>query len=201
MEAAQDTSIRQHVLFGSVRAYALKKSRLLAIMPLLAIAGILAACGGGGGEPGSISVTGRSLEIHAPKPQVVEKVAFLDGEGRHRLLRPIASNRQLAVVNVTVVNRTSTIIPLLVDPSAVELGDRRTRRIEAVDIFEIAKVIDEADPEEGNFVPFLWGEVELERNTQVSGWMVFDVPKGLKLHTLWWNEVDDIIADFVIIRN
>lgn len=197
MEAAPDTSIRQHILSGSFSAYAVKKSRLLAIMPLLAILGILAACGGGGGGlPGSISVTGRSLEIHAPKPQVVEKVAFLDSEGRHRLLRPIASNRQLAVVNVTIVNRTSTIIPLLIDPSAVKLGDRRTRRIEAMDIFEVAKVIDEADPEEGNFVPFLWGKVELERNTQVGGWMVFDVPKGLKLQSLWWNEVDDIIGDF-----
>lgn len=196
MEAAPDTLIRRHTLFGSIHAYARKSPGLLVVVLALTMLGILAACGGSG-EPGSISVTGRSLEIHAPKPELVEKVAFLDNEGRHRLLRPIASNRQLAVVNVTLVNRTSTIIPLLIDPSAAEMGDRRTRRIKAVDIFEAAEVIDTADPEEGNFVPFLWGEVDLERNTQVGGWMVFDVPKGLKLYTLWWNEVDDIIADFV----
>ena len=194
MKTAPNTLIRPHILYGSVRAFVQRKSRLLVAISMLAMLGILAACGGN--DFTGVSRVGRSLEIYAPKPVLVEKVAFLDGEGRHRLLRPIASNRQLAVVNVTIVNRTSTIIPLLVDPSAAELGDRRTRRVEAVDIFEVAAIIDEADPEEGNFVPFLWGQVELERNTQVGGWMVFDVPKGLNLQTLWWNEVDDIVADY-----
>lgn len=199
MKATPDTLINQQTLSGSLRAYARKGPGLLVVALALTMLGILAACGGNDNS-GTISYSGRSLEIHATKPEAVEKVAFMDSEGRHRLLRPIASNRQLAVVNVTLVNRTSTIIPLLIDPSAAELGDRRTRRIEAVDVFEVAEVIDTADSGEGSFVPFLWGEVELQRNTQVGGWMVFDVPKGLKLYTLWWNEVDDIIADYVIIR-
>ena len=199
MKVTPNTLINQQIPSGSLLAYARKCPRPLVVALVLTMLSILAACGGSN-NTGSISYTGRSLEIHASKPEAVEKVAFVDFEGRHRLLRPIASNRQLAVVNITLVNRTSTIIPLLVDPSAAELGDRRTRRIEAVDIFEVADVIDTADSEEGNFVPFLWGKVELQRNTQVGGWMVFDVPKGLKLHTLWWNEVDGIIADFVIIR-
>ena len=30
--------------------------------------------------------------------------------------------------------------------------------------------------------------------------MVFDVPKGLILGSLWWEEVDTIIADFIEYR-
>ena len=43
----------------------------------------------------------------------------------------------------------------------------------------------------------LWGEIELERNFQATGYMVFDVPKGLTLGSVWWSEFDDIIADFI----
>ena len=27
--------------------------------------------------------------------------------------------------------------------------------------------------------------------------MVFDVPQGMTLGTLWWNEVDDILLDYI----
>ena len=42
------------------------------------------------------------------------------------------------------------------------------------------------------FKPFLWGNINLDKNFQVQGWMVFDVPKGLILGTIWWEEVDSI---------
>jgi hypothetical protein len=49
---------------------------------------------------------------------------------------------------------------------------------------------------ECKYSPFLWGDVELRRPSQVREWMVFDVPKGLTLGTFWWQEVDDIMTDF-----
>ncbi len=179
------------------RAHALARTGFL-FAALAAALALLVSCSGD--DSGLIVKRGRSLEIHATQPEVVDKVAFLDFDGGHRVIRPVASNRRLAVVKVTIVNRTSTVIPLLIDPSAAELGDRRTRRVEAADLFELGEVLDAADPEENTYVPFLWGDVELARNTQVSGWMVFDVPRGLTLGTIWWNEVDDIVADFISYR-
>jgi len=43
----------------------------------------------------------------------------------------------------------------------------------------------------------LWGEVQLDRDFQVKGWMIFDVPKGLTLGSVFWNEIEEIIADYV----
>ena len=45
--------------------------------------------------------------------------------------------------------------------------------------------------------PPLWGEVELKKGFQIEGWFVFDVPKGLKLGTLWWNQADTVSLDFI----
>ena len=185
-------------LFQQAPAPAVTRRRVLAIVAiasLLLTLGTLTACGGG--DPDLVLAKGRSLELHVFKPEIVEKVSFVDGEGRHRVVRPRASNRQLALVNVTVVNRTSTVAPLLIDTDAAQLGDRRGERIGALDPFEAAATASTVDPDEGKYSPLLWGQVELGRQFQVVGWIIFDVPKGLTLGTLWWREIDEVTADFV----
>lgn len=172
-----------------------RPAALLALaFSLLAAALALAACSGG--DSGKIGVRGRSIEIHAERPVITEKVAYAAG-GEHRVIRPSATNRQLAAVHVTVVNRTSTVMPMLVDPEAARLGDRRGERIPALDPFERYGTADFAAEDENKFAPLLWGDIELDRNFQVSGWMLFDVPKGLTLGTLWWDEIDEVIGDYV----
>ena len=161
---------------------------------LAALALLLLACES---EPQKVVVRGRSLELHASAPNLVDKIAFLDSQGKHRVLRPRASNRQLAMIDVTIVNRTSLVTPLLVDPDAADLGDRRSDRISPLDPFEHAEIVGVASPDEDMFKPFLWGTVVLDKNFQVQGWMVFDVPKGLILGTLWWEEVDKMVVDYV----
>ena len=175
---------------------------LAAFVVLTLAAVMLLAASGCGGEDSNLVVRrGRSLEIHATIPEVVDKVAYVGGvDGRHRVIRPVASNRRIAVTEVTIVNRTTTVVPLLVDGTAAELGDRRSRRVEAIDPVEQAELLDDADPDANKYTPFLWGEIELPRDRQVKGWMVFDVPQGLTLGTLWWNEVDDVLLDFIDYR-
>ena len=169
----------------------------VALLALAAATLLLTVAGCGGGDPEIFAKRGRSLEIHSTPPEIVDKVAYTGADGRHRVIRPIASNRRIAVAKVTVVNRTTTVVPLLVDEAAAEIGDRRSRRVEAVDPVETADVLDSASDDSNLYVPFLWGDIELARQTQVSGWMVFDVPQGMTLGTLWWNEVDDILLDYI----
>ena len=172
----------------------------VALLALAASALLLAAAGCGGDDSGLVVRRGRSLEIHSTMPEIVEKVAYTGQDGRHRVIRPVASNRRIAVAQVTVVNRTTTVVPLLVDEAAAEIGDRRSRRVEAIDPVVAAEVVDAASTDSNVYVPFLWGKIELARDTQVSGWMVFDVPQGMTLGTLWWNEVDDILVDYIDYR-
>ena len=150
-------------------------------------------------EEVDLGSSGRNLEIHASRPQVVSK-AFYTEDGVTSVISPSASNRKLAIINTTVVNRSSTVIPISVDPEAVKLGDRRGKKIGAIDPFERSKAISstiETGPEIAEISPVLWGEIELARGFQVSGNLVFDVPKGLILGTIFWDEVEYIPIDFV----
>ena len=143
--------------------------------------------------------TGRNLEVHASRPQVVSK-AFYIQDGITRIITPSASNRKLAVVNTTIVNRSSTVIPISVDPDAATLGDRRGKKSNAIDPFARSKEISgtlKPGPDSLEITPVLWGEIELARNFQVSGSLVFDVPKGLILGTIFWDEVEYIPVDFI----
>ena len=170
-----------------------------ALMSILAagVIGVVIACGG---DQNTASARGRNLELHASTPTLTDGVTLTDTGGKFRVLRPTASNKRLAVVSVTIVNRTTLVVPLLVDTEAALLGDRRGQRFGAVDPFVGGVVIDSIDPDETVLTPMLWGQVELENSTQVTGWMLFEVPKGMTLGTIWWEEVDPIVADFIDYR-
>ena len=172
---------------------ALKASGLPLVLLALAV-GLLAACGD---EESVTRAFGRNLDIAVSDPVLVDRFAFTDTDGNHRVLFPSASNRRLALVETTVANRTATVVKMLVDPSAAQLGYRRGERFDAVDPFTASQIVDVGDPEEDRYAPLLWGEVELARYFQATGWLVFDVPKGMTLGSLWWSEVDDMIADYV----
>lgn len=174
------------------------RAAFFALLVIMLSALALTACGSD--EQEKVVARGRSLEVHTTYPLIVEKVAFRDSSGQHRVIRPKASNRQLVLLDVTLVNRTSLITPLLIDEDAAQIGDRRGERIDAIDPFGASRVVDAADPDEDLYTPFLWGQIELDREFQVQGWVVFDVPKGLILGSLWWEEVDTIITDFVDYR-
>ena len=151
-------------------------------------------------DNGELGVSGRNLDVFSTKPHVVTQAFYTDANGETKIITPRASNRQLVVINVTVVNRTSTVIPLLVDKEAVQIGDRRSKRFGAIDYSTSSKSYS-GILEEGlnikNINPLLWGDVELPRQMQVSGHVVFDVPKGLLLGTVFWDEVEYIPVDFV----
>ena len=182
----RERSTNQHTLKAS------KASVLTLVLVVMAM--MVVACNS---APDVHLARGRSIEIQVSRPVVKTNMSFLDDEGKHRVVRPRASNRQLAMVEITVVNRTSTVMPLLIDEEAAELGDRRGERIEALDPFVNSRVVEATDPKEDEFAPLLWGEVQLDRDFQVKGWMIFDVPKGLTLGSVFWNEIEEIIADYV----
>jgi hypothetical protein len=157
------------------------------------------ACGEGGDSETQGSA-GRTMEVHAGDPVVVDRAFFVDDSGKTNVLVPSASNRQIVVLKTIIVNRTSTVIPLLIDSDAAKIGDRRGKRYGAIDPYENARVISGTldDGLGTKKIPtLLWQITDLPRNHQVEGYLVFDVPKGLVLGTLFWDEVEYIPVDFV----
>ncbi len=161
----------------------------------LMLRGAVAACGG---NPDRAVSVGRSLELHVSTPNIVDEVNFFDEAGKLRQIRASASNRQLAIVEVTLVNRTSIVTPLRITSESAQLGDRQGQRIAALDPFEFGRPIARLSEGDKTYTGFLWGETQLDREFQITGWMVFDVPKGLTLGTLWWREVDPIVVDLFL---
>ena len=169
---------------------------VLSVLGALAVISLVSVAAGCGDEPAGTARVGRSLEIHLSDPVVAQKMTYKAG-AEDRIIQAGASNRQLAMVKVTVVNRTSTVVLLVVDGDVAQIGDRRGQRIGSLDPLTDYKPLDAPDPSAAEgFLPFLWGEVELSIGSQVEGWMVFEVPVGLRLGTFWWDEVDYIILDY-----
>ena len=145
-----------------------------------------------------VGKSGRSLEILVDKPIKLENLDFAHLNGEYNRLFPKASNRILALVEITVINRTSTVVPIKIDEDASLLGDSRGQTIKPVNPFENNQLINIInEPINDIYSPLLWGDIELARNTQVSGWMIFDVPRGLRLNSFTWDEVDYIITGLI----
>ncbi|MBN19136.1 MAG: hypothetical protein CL758_06675 [Chloroflexi bacterium] len=145
-----------------------------------------------------VGKSGRSLEILVDKPIKLENLDFVHLNGQYNRLFPKASNRILALVEVTVINRTSTVVPLKIDEDSSTLGDSRGEILKPLNPFKNNQLINiPNEPIKDIYSPLLWGEIELARNTEVSGWMVFDVPRGLRLNSFTWDEVDYIITGLI----
>ena len=144
-----------------------------------------------------VGKSGRSLEILVDKPLKLENLDYVHLNGQYNRLFPKASNRILALVEVTVINRTSTVVPIKIDEDASLLGDSRGETIEPLNPFKNEQLIILNEPIKDIYSPLLWGDIELARNTQVSGWMIFDVPRGLRLNSFTWDEVDYIITGLI----
>ena len=206
MQMQTDASKKIGRITGTFLLRVVRKRYAAALLALMALA--ILGCSS---EPDVIGVRGRSIEIHAKRPVVAEKLSYEAPGSEYYVFRPKASNRQMAAVCVTVVNRTSTVMPLEINPEAARLGNRRGERIPASDPFERSAIVDATDEASilrdpgddedlSRCTQLLWGQVQLDRQFQVSGWMLFDVPKGLTLGTFWWDEVDEVVLDYVEYR-
>jgi len=144
---------------------------------------------------------GRILEVIAPTPQLYDAVIFEQQSGDGKVtswrIEPLGMDTQLAVVDVTVINRVSGTIRLIVDETAAELRTldsvihkpiNTIDRSEAVEIPEGVSAIPD-------FVP-LWLAVNLGSKQQISGKMVFEVQRGSKFRDFRWLGTDTVFIRY-----
>ena len=173
--------------------FARPRNLALALSAFL-IAISVAACGGEQAE-GFFPVRGRTLEVHVDRP-IFSKQILYTYQGRVMKLEIPDPSKRLVAVRLDVVNRNITFVPLTIDSESAELGDSlKSIKFKPLDPAGGSN-LEGIPPETGVRSPSLWGEIELTKGTQASGWLFFEVPVGLRISALWWIEADSIVVRF-----
>lgn len=171
-------------------------SRLVQLSLFLVMAILAGVSCGGDGLAEVVPVQGRTLEIHVYRPIVARQFLF-NYEGQVHKLEVPDPSRRLAAVQIIVVSRNITYVPMSIDADSAQLGNAaKGEKYSMIDPLETAEVLQGVPPEGGVYSPIMWGDFELTKGTQATGWIFFDIPVGLKTDTLWWSEADQMIARF-----
>jgi hypothetical protein len=160
------------------------------VVPLLAAALGLIAAGCGEADEG-LWATGQILQMRVSDVQHVESVAYQIGD-EHFEIRPQAQGLDLVVAKVLLVNRRSAQVSLFIDADAVDLEGDNALDYPPLDPYVRGQNIDAGGADESLFTPFLWDTVELARDFQIVGWMLFEVPRGLDVSRIRWHSVDTL---------
>ena len=149
-------------------------------------------------------VAGKALYLAVSDVRMPQKAAYTLEEsdsfcpaigGGHFVLEAGQEDREFVAVYVSLFNSFSSTSILQVDQQAARLLDDTGNSFLPIDPCQAASEVPEADPEDGQYNPFLWGSIELPQGFQVSGWMLFEVPPDRNLARLRWEETDNITAD------
>ena len=139
---------------------------------------------------------GAHLSVNVSNVTHVSEVPY-SSQGTNYVIRPRNPANQLTVAKVLIVNRKSSRVSLLIDEGAASLENRRLARFGPVNPFGTQRLEAEEASSEGNeYVPFLWGEVELEQDKQLEGWMIFETPPQLELYQLRWDQGESVFVRF-----
>ena len=137
---------------------------------------------------------GSQLRLGVGALQTTDQVVFLQG-GEGKVIQA-TEGKTLVAVPVRLVNDRTGKALLYVDEGAAVLRDVRSRNYPLIDPFARAVLAEGPVDEEKVLTPFLWGNLTLEQNFQVSGWLIFEVPPDREWLELEWRQGDTIVARF-----
>ena len=169
----------------------IKEGRVLLLI-LAATALLCAACG----TPSAANFfSGRTLTLRVLEWKSVPEVRYAVGDN-HYFVQPKNKGNTLIAIKLQVINFESNRVILTVDKSAMRLRDDRADEYRPVDPLEERVSVAAEGPREGDFSPFIWGDLELSERFEVIGWVIFEVPRGAKPRELVWDAADTIYLQF-----
>ena len=175
-----------------------------AVIPLLILMAVLIACTGSGPLPIGRAAKGDSLIVTIEAIEKVQEIRFLGNDDVHYLVTPVDGGSELVALRISVFNEEATRLLLTVDEDAAELrGFGLKEKYAPLDLYDLeslkgtnVRTVEGTHPLEDRFVPFLAGPIEmggvagLPQGHAVTGWMVFEIPKGTKLREMRWGAGD-----------
>ena len=156
-----------------------------------------------GGIPLGRASKGTTLIISVQDIKRVQEIRYRGSNDLHYLVSPSDPENQMVALLLNIHNQDAARVLITVDESAAELrGEGFNDRYGVVDVTpenqRNVRVVDETHPSEDVIMPFIAGSIEndgvpgLPRGHSVEGWVVFEVPKGIKLTTLRWAAGDTV---------
>ena len=143
-------------------------------------------------------VDGRSLRVGVILVRTNE-LAYMDASTqKHYVVRPKDPERNmLAITKVTLANYRSARISMFIDATSATVDDEQNKRYGVFDPFKERQEVPAGAKEENVYGQFpLWGNVDLDRNMQVTGWMVFEIPKESEISRFQWSQGESIVVRF-----
>lgn len=156
------------------------------------------ACSGGEGLPVGKAFRGDALIISFEEVKRASEIRYYGLDEKHYLVVPSSLDNELVAIRLGVHNDRATRVLIDVTEETGELrGFAHDEKWGLVDVTpeneENVRVVETSHPNEDLFVPFISGSMELPQGFSVDGWIVFEVPKGIKLKEMRWEAGGDVI--------
>ena len=152
-----------------------------------------------GGDP--LYVAGRTLWIRAERPEAQQYILYEGADTLGNLstwaMEPgNIEDNNLVYITVTLINQTSGTVSLVIDENAATLLDGDRTNYKPINTIAAAfKAEKNAQYDVEEFIP-MWGSLELNKGEEVTGMMVFELPKGSSFTELRWNASDSAIIRY-----
>ncbi len=114
------------------------------------------------------------------------------GAVKDYVIRPSSEENQLMAIRTRVGNHAATRVQLDVEALPPELR-MDTGRFKSLNTFEAGVPTEGFHLEKNVYIPFIRGSQALKKDTQLDGWLIFDVPKGSDVESFKWEAGGDII--------
>ena len=118
----------------------------------------------------------------------------IPGAVKDYVIRPSSEENELVVIRARVGNHAATRVQLDIEVLPPELR-MDSGRYKSVNTYEAGVPTDGFYAEKNVYIPFLRGSQKLEKDFQLDGWLIFDVPKGSLAESFKWVAGEEIIID------
>ena len=113
-------------------------------------------------------------------------------DGANYEITPEADGTKIAAVRTRAVNLTSTQVTLSIDAGAASLNNKEGEAYRPFQPSSRHVETNEEPPEDNTYGAHLWGQFQLRRGFEVSGWFFFEVPEGEDFGDFAWDDVEFI---------
>ncbi|MBL01798.1 MAG: hypothetical protein CL774_04825 [Chloroflexi bacterium] len=145
----------------------------------------------------NLYLAGRSLWVRSDEPVKQEFITYIgndvNGNEQYWAISPAKQENNLLFVKLSLINYGSGTVKIVIDEDASTLYDDKSIQYKPINPIERTYSSEKSDNYLVNgFIP-LWGPVQLDPQEQVTGMMIFEIPKSSVAEQLKWDAGDLIM--------